>query len=369
MLSFRYKLDFDQESPPFFYGLTVGAIFFMISRKHCLFSLPLLLTSSLLGFGCVAIAKPLAKSPGFSGTIGVNAAVSDSQSQFTIDDDNEQTDDLNNAGESITTGFAFPFFRLAYTSDDLKTQYFLGQSTENILDSAIQYEIGVTHQFDKRQSMTLAYVPHVPFLKETWSDPFLTNAPRKKSDIDSSAVRIAYKFMPIKVEYAYASYSIEDEQSGSQNTACNGQICTAEEQASLERDSDYQRLSLESSIRLWQGSFLKANVFYADQDAKGDSQSFDEWHYSLSIMTKFDAHFLSLQAAFSDRKYDAENPIFGDVQQDNMARYSLFYSYAKPFNIEDSSLNIIYQNKDIDANIDFYDSTSSFVSVGMSYNF
>jgi hypothetical protein len=343
----------------------------MISRKHSLLALPLLLTSSLLGFSSVAIAKPLAKSPGFSGTIGINAGFSDSDGQFNIDDDNAQTDDLSNAGEDISTGLLFPFFRLAYTTEDLKTQYFLGQSPQNILDSAIQYELGVTHQFDKRQSMTFAYIPHVPFLKETWSDPFLVGAEREKTDIDSTAVRVAYKFMPVQIEYAYASYDIEDDQSGAQNGVCASQTrnCTAEEQDDLKRDSDYQRLSLESSLRLWQGMFAKANVYYANQDAKGESQSYDELHYSLSIMTKYERHFLSVQAAFSDREYSAENPIFGQTQEQDATRYSLIYSYDKPFNIEDSNLNVIYQNKDIDANIDFYDSTTNFVSVGMSYNF
>jgi hypothetical protein len=341
----------------------------MISRKHCLLALPLLLTSSLLGFSSVAIAKPLAKSPGFSGSIGINAGFSNSDGQFNTDDDNAKTDDLSNTGEAISTGLLFPFFRLAYTTEDLKTQYFLGQSSQNILDSAIQYELGVTHQFDKRQSMTFAYIPHVPFLKETWSDPFLVGAEREKTDIDSTAVRVAYKFMPVQIEYAYASYDIEDDQSGAQINACGGQTCTAEEQAVLKRDSDYQRLSLESSVRLWQGMFAKANVYYANQDSKGESQSYDELHYSLSIMTKYERHFLSVQAAFSDREYSAENPIFGQTQEQDATRYSLIYSYDKPFNIEDSNLNVIYQNKDIDANIDFYDSTTNFVSVGMSYNF
>jgi len=333
----------------------------MILKNYSLLSLPLLLTCSLLGFGSVAVAKPLAKSAGFSGTLGINAGVSETQGQFNIDD-NEQTQDLNNSGESISTGVLFPFFRVAYTTEDLQTQYFLGQSPENILNSAIQYELGVTHKFDQRQSMTFAYIPHVPFLKETWSDPFLTNAPREKTDIDSSAFRLAYKFMPVQVEYAYASYSLEDEQSGSQNM-------NAEEQASLNRDSDYQRLSLESLLPLWKGTYAKANVFYGTQDAKGESQSFDEFHYSLSIMTKYERHFFSVQAAFSKRKYDAENPMFGEVQEDDVARYSFLYSYSEPFDIDGTNLNIIYQNKENDANIEFYDSSTQFVSVGMSYSF
>ncbi|WP_366931724.1 DUF2860 family protein [Moritella sp.] len=39
------------------------------------------------------------------------------------------------------------------------------------------------------------------------------------------------------------------------------------------------------------------------------------------------------------------------------------------FDIKGSNLNIIYQNKENDANIEFYDSSTNFVSVGMSYSF
>jgi hypothetical protein len=319
------------------------------------------LSCSLLSFGSVAVAKPLAKSAGFSGAVGMNTGVSDTQSQFNIDNDNEQTQDLSNAGKAVSTEVFFPFFRLDYTTSDLQTQYFIGQSPEKILNSAIQYEIGVKHQFDERQSMTFAYIPDVPFLKETWSDPFLINAPREKSDIDSSAVRLAYKFAPVQLEYSYASYSIENEQSGSQ--------MSVEDQALLNRDSDYQRLSLESLFPLWQRVYAKANVFYGAQDAKGESQSFDEFHYSLSIMTKYERHFFSVQAAFSEREYNAENPIFGEVQEDDVTRYSFLYSYFEPFDIEGTNLNIIYQNRENDANIAFYDSSTKFFSVGLSYSF
>lgn len=348
--------------------LTVGAFFNMISKKYSLPALLVFVVTSLAGFGSVVNAKPRMDSAGLSGTIGINAGVNDSQDQFNIEG-NEQIDSLSNSGEAATTVLLFPFFRLAYTTEDLQTQYFFGQSPQNILDSAIQYELGVTHKFTQHQSMTLAYIPHIPFLDETWSDPFLLNESRQKTDVDLNAVRVAYKFMPVQVEYAYATYEIEDEQSGSQNTACGGQACTAEQLALLDRNSDYQRLSLESSLPIWKGVFAKANVYYAIQDANGESQSFDEFHYSLSIMTKFADHFLSIQAAFSDREYATENPIFAQVHEEDAARYSIIYSYTAPFNIDNSNLNIIYQNKDIDANINFYDSSNQFVSVGMSYNF
>ena len=80
----------------------------MSSKHYSVLSLSLLLVSSLLGSD--AIAKPLAKHAGFSGTMGINADVNDTQSQFNIVDDNEQTQGLNNPGKEVTTAVLCPFF-------------------------------------------------------------------------------------------------------------------------------------------------------------------------------------------------------------------------------------------------------------------
>jgi len=61
--------------------------------------------------------------------------------------------------------------------------------------------------------------------------------------------------------------------------------------------------------------------------------------------------------------------MFGVVQKDDVTRYSFIYSYSEPFDIEDTNLNIIYQNKKNDPNIAFYDSSTKLFSVGMSYSF
>jgi hypothetical protein len=337
----------------------------------------ILFFSGLLLYASACSAKPLAKKAGFGGVIGLNAGAIVSQSQLSVGDDNAQISDLNNSKNSLapteTTVLPFPFFRADYTFTDLTTQIFFGQSKSNILNSALQYELGITHQFSNGQALTLAYIPHIPLLKDAWADPYLTGAPRQETDVDSSAVRLAYRFKPLTVKYAYGFYNLDDEQSGNSASLgggqCDGQNCTAQEQALLDRNSRYQRVTVDSFVPLGSGIFTTPRAYYGRSDADGDSQSFIEYHYSLSVFTSFGPHFISLQGAYTDREYEEANPIFSQLQQDAVTRYMFIYSYDQPFRLANSKLNILYQHKTLDSNIKFFDSQQQFVSLGISYNF
>lgn len=338
------------------------------SNSHLL-SLPsIIFMSCMVLYAGVCSAKPLAKKAGFGGVVGLNAGAIESQSQLSVGDDNAQIADLDSSAQAETKVLPFPFFRVDYTFTDLTTQLFLGQSKENILNSAFQYELGITHQFSDWQALTLAYIPHVPVLKETWADPYLTGSPRQETDVDSSAVRLAYRFKPLTVKYAYGFYALDDELSGEKGK-CDGRNCTAQEQALLNRNSDYQRVTVDGFMPLGFGVFSKPSVYYGRSDADGDSQSFIEYHYSLSIFTSFGPHFFSLQGAYTDREYEEINPIFSQLQQDTVTRYMFIYSYDQPFRLANSKLNILYQYKTLDSNIDFFNSQQQFVSLGFSYSF
>jgi hypothetical protein len=348
-------------------------------NNRLVFSFPaILFCSGLLLYAGACSAKPLAKKAGFGGVIGLNAGAIVSQSQLSVADDNAQIADLNSAAPTETKVLPFPFFRADYTFTDLTTQIFFGQSKSNILNSALQYELGITHQFSDWQALTLAYIPHIPLLKETWADPYLTGSPRQETDVDSRAVRLAYRFKPLTIKYAYGFYSLDDEQSGNSASLgddplnrgqCDGRNCTAQEQALLNRNSHYQRVTVDGFMPLGYGVFTKPSVYYGRSDADGDSQSFIEYHYSLSVFTSFGPHFISLQGAYTDREYEEANPIFSQLQQDAVTRYMFIYSYDQPFRLANSKLNILYQHKTLDSNIKFFDSQQQFVSLGISYNF
>jgi hypothetical protein len=332
----------------------------------------ILLFSGLLLFSGACSGKPLAKKAGFGGVIGLNAGAIESQSQLSVGDDNAQIPDLNNSKNSLapteTKVLPFPFFRVDYTFTDLTTQLFVGQSKSNILNSAFQYELGITHQFSEWQALTLAYIPHIPVLKNAWVDPYLTGAPRQETDVESRAVRLAYRFKPLTVKYAYGFYSLDDEQSGNSGK-CDGRDCTAQEQALLNRNSHYQRVSVDGFMPLGYGVFTKPSIYYGRSDADGDSQSFIEYHYSLSAFTSFGPHFISLKGTYTDREYEKDNPIFSQLQQDAVTRYMFIYSYDQPFRLANSKLNILYLSSTNNSNINFFDSQQQLISLGISYDF
>ncbi len=116
-----------------------------------------------------AIARPLADEGGWEFSASINAGYTSSQSNLSTDDNQEVITDLNSEAAPHNRFIAYPFARVQYTTEDLKTQFFLGNSRDQIATSQFQYELGVVHQFVNNSQLTVAYFPELPIFNETYS--------------------------------------------------------------------------------------------------------------------------------------------------------------------------------------------------------
>jgi hypothetical protein len=114
------------------------------------------------------VAEPLSNTAGWEFTLNLNAGYTHSQSQLNTDDDNKITNDLSNSGQSTSSAIVFPLGRVQYTLADLNTQFFLGNSRDQVSTAQFQYEIGATHQFTDNSKLTLAIFPKLSLFNETW---------------------------------------------------------------------------------------------------------------------------------------------------------------------------------------------------------
>jgi len=130
----------------------------------------------------------LAKQAGWEFALGLNLGYSDSRSQLNTDDDNALNDDLNNSGQAISKTLSFPLASARYTFAGLQTQIFVTDSREQISTAPFQYELGITHLFNNRSQLTVAYFPQLPFFNETWQDPYLTGSPRRITDENAQEI-------------------------------------------------------------------------------------------------------------------------------------------------------------------------------------
>jgi len=312
------------------------------------------------------VAEPLSKTAGWEFTLNLNAGYTHSQSQLNTDDDNEITNDLNNSGQSTSSAILFPLGRIQYTLADLKTQFFLGNSRDQVSTAQFQYEIGATHRFDDNSKLTLAFFPKLSLFNETWKDPFLVGSKREVTDQDVGGGRIALENVlgsPFTLKYAIADSDIDDEQSGL------SQLTDISEINSLKRDSVFQRFEIETMFPISKGIFLKPTLQYTNRNAEGDANSYDQYTAQLALLVFRQQYSLITTINTGVRYYQEENPIFDEKQNSQQFGILSIYSYKKPFNWENWSWTLMAGYNEENSDINFYDTKGLILSTGMTFEY
>jgi len=330
----------------------------MLKRKSCI------ILSTLISI--TTFAAPQAPKAGWEFTLSLNAGYSSSKSQFNTDSDNQITGNLNNSGQSTSSALVYPLGRIQYTLDSLKTQFFLGNSRDQVATAQFQYELGVTHQFNDDSKLTFAVFPKLALFSETWTDPFLVGNKRTKTDENIGGGRVAIDNIlgsPLTLKYAIAVSSIDDEKSG------QSQLTDIDEIASLKRDSLYQRVEVETLFPVAKGIILKPNLQYTQRDADGDANSYDQYMAKLTLLMMRDRHTLVTTFSAGIREYQDYNPIFDEKADSSELGVFSIYSYKKPFNWERWSWTLMAGYKQEDSKISFYDNKSFIISTGLVFKY
>jgi len=328
------------------------------------------LLSNLLAAEATANSAPtdpiLAKEAGWEFALGLNIGYSDSRSQLNTDDDNALNENLNNSGQAISNILIFPLASARYTFPELQTQIFVGNSREQISTAQFQYELGITHLFNNRSQLTVAYFPQLPFFNETWQDPYLTGSPRRTTDENAQGGRFALTRIAgssITLKYAFAFTAIDNEQSGQSLGLTDKQLTL------LQRDSLYQRAEIETLFSIAPGVSFKPALQYTNRSADGKAHDFDQYGLQLAVLVFKGRHSLITTLNTSIKKFSVENPVFAQKQDTvNTAIFSV-YSYAQALNWQPVSFNIMAGYKNEDSDINFYDSRGLFMSTGLTYKF
>ncbi|WP_019614954.1 DUF2860 domain-containing protein [Psychromonas ossibalaenae] len=314
-----------------------------------------------------AWSRPLAKESGWAFTLNVNAGTTTRQSQFNTHEDNEINKDSSSSGESVQTAIIYPLARIQYTFDSLKTQMFLGNSKDQVATARFQYELGVAHQFRDNSRLTLAFFPELTSYNETWQDPFLENSTRKTTRENTRGGRAKLERIgggPLTVQYAFAASKADQENSGQSQSGL-----TAEEISSLVRDSQYHRIELQTTLPLRAGVLLRPSVQYTIRNAKGEANSYDQYHVQLTLLLLGDKHNLITTLNAGTKKFSEINPVFDHKQDSVSAGIFSVYTYKKPFNWKSINFNVMAGYNQENSDIDFYDSSGLIVSTGFTYQF
>ncbi|MDE1514640.1 MULTISPECIES: DUF2860 domain-containing protein [Vibrio] len=320
----------------------------------------------LLSLSLTAQASSDRNQPGWDFTLSLNSFYARTQSQMNTNDDNALTPNLQQSGHTTSKMRFMPLGNVQYTFASGKTQFFAGQSSDQVIEGQLQAELGITHKFDQLGQITLAYFPALPGVNETWRDPYLTQAARSTTDITAQGGRIAYTApfaLPLTLRYAYLDYQVDKEQSASEDK------WSAIDRGLLNRNSIYQQMSAEVSLPISRAWSLVPQVSYTKRDAEGDAFDFNALDYQLSLNHFFGQQALFMTLSYGQEDYQTEHPIFSATR--DAQRWSAFalYAYRAPFGWKNVSLNAMAGIRETNDVINFFDQKSTFLSTGIAFNF
>ncbi|WP_028865674.1 DUF2860 domain-containing protein [Psychromonas aquimarina] len=314
-----------------------------------------------IALGCSAYANAAegpADNQGLSGEISLLAAFSGGKSNFNTDHA-VKTGDLNSAGESDSEFMPIPLGQVRYTFGT--QQLFLGTSRADIIEGVVALELGYAFEVGENSRLSFSYLPTI-VNGETWENPYLVNSSRKTTDVSGNAYRIQYDNVldtGIDADFAYYDKEIENEQSGS----------TTAEQELLKRGGSGYLVQVSYGRPVGRSTFIMPSLEYQRYSADGKAMSYDRYGFSLTGMHSFGNHHFSLNGGYSKTKYDAENPIFNQTQENSIYSVMFAYEYSSFMGWENLGFNVLSGYETTSSNITFYDESEYITGIGVTYFF
>lgn len=310
----------------------------------------------------------LAQEPGFDFILNLNVGVGEVTSQQNTSKDNARTASLQSNGKRESGLSAFVLGRLSYTLSNNKTQFFFGNSEDDVVLGDFKAELGVSQEFDDGTVFTLAYIPLLA-KTQAWRDPFLVNQKRRKTDVTSQGLRMRFDNLfdlPLKLQYTWAQAKYDNERSGH-----NKQLdLSREQQALLVRDSHLHQAYIEYAFELSEGLVIQPGLTYTLGDAKGKAMKYDYIEMQLPLLTLINERSHLTTSVFAGQaNYDARHPVFDKVRKDNSLGVFAFYSYHAPFDWQNTTFTAMATYNEVDSNINFYDEQGMAASIGLAYAF
>lgn len=234
-------------------------------------------------------------------------------------------------------------------------------------------EIGVSHMFDSGMELSAGIGTSVFEGEEVFRDPFVTNLPRQKQEVDSSSFNLGVSGafgLPLQIEYSYEGYSINDDKAGASLVNNGGRFgITAEEQRLLKRSSKTHALIFSTEMPLNDSWSLMPSIGYHTTRADGAANSAKGIDLGLNALYEFDRYALEIGVNYSPSKFDHSHPVFDKTRDDKSLSYDIRFSVDEPFNWKNQRLDFGFRHFEKNSNINFYDSSESSFHAGWTFSF
>lgn len=300
---------------------------------------------------------------GFSGEASLLLGFSYQKSNFNTD--KKRINTLNSSGESDTQFLPLPLAELRYTfGHSNQHQVFIGTSRTDIGIGNFIFEAGYAYEIAPYSSVEFSYLPDL-IQNETFSDPFLTDESRDKTDTSGHALRFKYLGIAqsnFNLDVAYYTHRLDSEKSAKS-------LVTIEEQKSLNREGEGFYSKLSYMWALSRQTRIVPSVIYQSFDADGSAMT----HYNLgmeaSLIHTLNRHRFVLTGGYQYADFDKANPVFDETQRNDKYKLFLAYEYDQLMGWDNWAFSMLAGYTQTHSNINFYNQKSAIAGAGVSYKF
>jgi hypothetical protein len=288
---------------------------------------------------------------GFSASIALGGIWVHTDSQLIVDDDNE---DANlNDNDAFDIYWPLVLLDLKYTTDS-GTQFYFGVPME---EAELAFKIGAGQELGRIGRMDLYISPG--FLGEVWQDPYITSGKRKATDKFDWTVGIEWdRIGDTGAKLAYTVKSIDID-----NDVIGDRIDT------LERSGTIHTIGSEYAVTLGQGLALLPSLSYTQANIDGAANRYHGYGAGISLMRFSPSYFFLASLSYSENQYDEMHPIFNKTREETAWGGFAMLTWFNPFGLDHWSVTGGLGYFRNDANVDFFDATTTISMMTVGYKF
>ena len=316
---------------------------------------------------------PLPETTGWSGFVSLGVGGGSLESNMIADvkviDVDLGASAITNYGGPEDESFAVPAVALnvSYLFRDKKTLFSIGNDLANFLQFDRSTIVSLRHDTPRAGRFQLAIDSAAAIQTEVWEDPYLLGEDRKKTARDATGLRFTWdKILGSQFELKALTRKIEldDENSGASLDL------SAAERGLLSREGDWTRVELGYLFTFGEGEHLvRPHIAALDRDLDGAAMSQDGFEVGVSYVRNTPTYGWATVVNFSSLDGDAENPLFGGVNDADGFGFASQIFFKKLFGAGAWQPNVSLAVGELDSDLDFYDSTGWMVTVGLNRRF
>ncbi|MHC4665205.1 MAG: DUF2860 family protein [Planctomycetota bacterium] len=327
----------------------------------------------LLEGAAVGVLQPVPEESGVSGFVNIGAAYLEVKTNMisgnklvTIGDDT--IDSI--LGSPDTEYKTIPILNgeVVYTFGDSRTQIYLGNQLEDVLQFDTATLLGVRKELGDKGTAAVSYV-FSGIATEVWEDPYVANAKRDETDRNSNGIRLEWDRLygsNFGVQYQWRKIDIDDELSGT----LGGLGLTPAQVSLLDREGDHHRGDVYYTWRLGGGHALVPAFRYGKHDLDGDAMASDVYAFRLNYAFRSEKYSIVVTGSVGTEDFDERNPIYGRTREDDVYGIGVTGFLHQPFGLpEGFSLAGTVGYYEADSNIDFYNAQAFMVGTSILYKF